>query len=90
MASHPRRTDGISTRATQRNLQRRGIRATEVWQQAVFALRDILTLQRAAHARYSQESMLAVLLHAAAHASSIEEAAHSLPDAPTPTRCGSP
>jgi putative transposase len=84
MASHPRRTDSISNRATQRNLQRRGIRAPEVWQQAVTALRDTLTLQMAAPARYSRESMLAVLLHAAAHASSIEDAALSLPAAPHP------
>jgi putative transposase len=51
-------------------------------QLAVATLCDTLSLQRAPQARYSQESVLAVLLHAAANGSSLEDAAQSLEDAP--------
>ncbi len=84
MASYPRRTDSISTRATQRNLRVRKLRAREVLQVALATLWDTLTFKMAAHARYGKESVLAVLLHAAANASSIEEAAQSPEDAPHP------
>lgn len=79
MASHPRPIDSISTRATQRNL-----RAAEVLPLGVAALWDTLTLKRAPNARYGQESLLAVLPHAAANGSSIGDAAQSLPAAPHP------
>lgn len=86
MASHPRPTDSISAPATQRNLRQRKLRAAEVLPLGVATLWDTLSLRMAPNARYGKESVLAVPMHrdAAANASSIEDAAQSLPDAPHP------
>jgi len=82
MASHPRHTTNIPARAQERNLRQRGLRSAEVAQAALDTLQQVLTLKMAAHARYPQESVLAVLLYATANASSIEDAAQNLEDAP--------
>lgn len=84
MASYPRPINSISTRITRRNLQERKLCADKVLEVAMATIRDTLPLRIADKARYPKESVLAVLLQAAAKASSIEDAAKSLKDAPHP------
>lgn len=84
MSTRPHPTDSINARRRQKNINKRGICASEVHQEALTVLEATLTIYRPPEADYDKASVLSVLLYAAATASAMEPAGRSLQDSPSP------
>ncbi len=74
----------VAASFTQRNIQKQRLNAKEVQAAAFALLETFLPLQRPKRACYPKRALLAVLLYASANASSLEEAAKTLKEAPCP------
>lgn len=84
MLTYPHTIDDIDARRRQRNIKKRGICAQEVHQEALDVLDTTLKIYRPPEASYDKDSVLSVLLYAAATSSAIEPAGRSLQDSPSP------
>lgn len=84
MPVSPRAGENITLRHHQRNLQKWGIRAREVYEAALVQLSGTFLLPRPEQAEFDQEDVLSVLVYAAATASSVEQAGRTLQNAPSP------
>ena len=84
MSTDPQRVKSKQRRKHQRKIERRGISAEQIHQEAMNILDANLPIFRPAEAEYDKESILSVLLYTAASGSSLEPSGRSLADAPSP------
>jgi putative transposase len=84
MLTHPHTINYIDARRRQRNIKKRGICAQEVHQEVLDVLDTTLTIYRPPEASYDKDSVISVLLYAAATSSAIEPAGRSLQDSTSP------
>jgi len=84
MVTYPHTIDDTDARGRQRNINKRGICAQEVQQEALDVLDTTLKIYRSPEASYDKDSVVSVLLYAAATSSAMESAGRSLQDSPSP------